>query len=88
MVRARRVLPASVRSTAAGMTPLTSDSTIANSPEYRPVVIWTLAPWTMSARPVIAWRLILATRLAAAAALASAPVFAALPPDEAVFGGG
>ena len=69
------------------MTPPTTDSTIANSPEYRPLAIWTRMPWRMSARPVIASRLMTATRAAAAAARASAGE-GFEPPAVAVLGFG
>jgi hypothetical protein len=56
------VRPASVRTSAAGITPPAIDSTIADSPEYRPVpVMVTRMPTSMPLRPVPAWRLISAT---------------------------
>lgn len=71
-VRARRLRAASVRTTAAGITPPTTDSTIASSPAYSPLVIRTRLPTLISGRPVIACRLMETVLLAAAAARSSA----------------
>jgi hypothetical protein len=59
------------------MTPPTTDSTMANSPAYRPLAMRTLLPWAIPARPVMASRLMFATRAAACAALAAAASVAA-----------
>ena len=55
-MRARRVRPVSVRTTAAGITPPAIASTVAISPAYRPLRILTRAPGATDARPASAVR--------------------------------